>query len=351
VVLLSHFKYVPVLRYRSQERKALNNNSISNKILPLIEVVSEKPTKKSRNTSLDKLIQDINKSNIKVMLDFPMYLKLKKNTDKNVIDFIQPILVDQQKRIDLLTSTNLVKNKNQIIPVVTYNPNIPFLKNYLSKQETNLRPIYNQIAFRIYPQHFIMAFNEIKDLVKTDDIILLDLDELSHKDENNKQLYKIINMLCKSVRCHSVIIRSAIPKKLSNVQLKTHAIVAEADNSLLRDYKKLGFSAFGDYCGVKKDELKTGGIISPGYLMYSWLENSYYGFKGIVKDASSFENILVPSIISSKAWNSFSVIHQTNCTGCNTISNISKKLKKGKSQPEWKGFACAHYLYTMEEFL
>ena len=39
-------KYVPVLRYRREERKALISVKISKKIMPLLELVSERAAQK-----------------------------------------------------------------------------------------------------------------------------------------------------------------------------------------------------------------------------------------------------------------------------------------------------------------
>ncbi|WP_313799061.1 beta family protein [Cytobacillus sp.] len=346
-----NFKYVPVFRYRAQERKALNSTLISEKILPLIEVVTEKPTSNSKSDSIQQLINDINESNTRVMLDFPMYLKLRNATIKTVRDFLTPILADPLKRVKFLSDARLVNNKDKIIPVITYNPNSPFVNGYMNSQEQYLRQYYDQVSFRLYPLHFRQAITEIKSIIKKNDIILLDIDESSHELPDNRKLYNQVQDLANSKLCKSVLIRSAIPRTLTNVNLNQGKIVQEADNSLLKDFNDLGFSAFGDYCGVKKDELKKGGMVSPGYVMYSWNDNSYFGFKGVRDQAETFEKIVVPNVTSSNVWNEFNRNHRTNCLGCKNIINIRKKIKKGNSQPEWKGFACGHYLHTMEEFL
>ncbi|MDP4086035.1 MAG: hypothetical protein Q8934_15635 [Bacillota bacterium] len=324
---------------------------ISSKVLPLIEVVTEKPISSSKTDSIEQLLKDIKISNTKVILDFPMYLKLRNATNKPVRDFLTPILADPSRRVQLLSDGRLVKNKKKIIPTVTYNPNSPLLNGYLTSQESHLRNLYDQIAFRLYPNNFDLAITEVSGLVKKDDIILLDIDESSHTHPANRKMYKIVQNLASQIGCSNVIIRSAIPRDLKNVDLDHGKIVKEADNSLLNDYKHLGFLAFGDYCGAKKDELKKGGVISPGYLMYSWEDNSYYGFKGVLQQANTFEKIVVPSVISSNVWKEFNNTHKTNCFGCSNVVNIQKKIKKGNSQSEWKGFACGHYLHTMEEFL
>jgi hypothetical protein len=339
-----------VFRFRAQERKAFCATPFSNKLLPLIEIVTEKPTSNSKSDSIAQLLKDIEDTNTSIILDIPMYIKIKNRTTKTVRDYLTPVLAEPKKRIEILTDPRLVESE-KVIPTITYNPNSPYPDGYLVHQEKHLRNYYKHIAFRIYPNHFVDSISEINSIIRQDDIIILDIDESSHSHPVNRKLYKQVHDLSKQNGSTSVLIRSAIPRDLTNVDLDHGNIIQEADNSLLTDYYALGFNAFGDYCGVKKDELTEGGTISPGYIMYSWKDNSFYGFKGVLNQAATFETIVVPSVTSSGVWNEYSQTHQMNCFGCNTIENIKQNKKRGKSQPEWKGFACGHYLYTMEEFL
>ncbi|MGA5662768.1 beta family protein [Bacillus bombysepticus] len=336
------FKYVPTFRYRSQERKALNSTSISNKILPLIEIVTEKPTQRSKKDSIEQLLTDLKDTNTNVMIDIPMYIRLRNNTIGNVRRYLTPVLADPQTRIDILTDSRLV-DSDKVIPVITYNPNDTYIPDYLALQNQQLRKYYNQLAYRIYPNEFSNAMKELANIVTERDIIILDLDETPHTHPANDNLYKSVQQLSSSKKCKSVLLRSAIPRTVSNVSLNHNAIIQEADNSLLTAYSSLGFSAFGDYCGVKKDELTDGGIISPGYIKYSWDDNSYYGFKGIKEQADTFESMVAPSIVSSQVWSSFTKVHKDNCRGCKSIDGIYNKIKKGKSQPEWKGWLLPLY--------
>ncbi|MFJ5791039.1 hypothetical protein ACIP9G_13260 [Lysinibacillus sp. NPDC093197] len=345
-------KYTPVFRYRAQERKVLLSTPISSKIIPLIEVVSNKLRSNSKKDCIDQLSEDIDMINTKIMLDFPMYIKLQNNTQPGVLSFLTPIMVNPDIRINLFKDQRLIAKKDKIIPVVSYNPNDQYISNSLIKQSNILRSEYNQQTFRIYNEHFKLVLNELGTVIKSQDYVILDLKETSHTHSANQNMYgDLINLSIKT-GCKIILIRSAIPSSLTNVALDNGKIVYAADNSLLKEYKNLGFSAFGDYCGVKKDNLTKGGRISPGYIMYSWLNNSYYGFKGDVDNASSFEGVLIPEILKSNVWQEYLNTHNINgCLGCSTIEKISLKQKKGNSQPEWKGFACGHYLYTMEEFL
>ncbi|WP_336636617.1 beta family protein [Lysinibacillus fusiformis] len=348
---MTKLTYVPVLRYRAQERKTLTSTTISSKIVPLIEIITEKLKSNSKKDAISQLIEDTTFLNTKIMLDFPMYITLKKQTQPTVITFLQPILANPNTRINLFKDPRIISESHRIIPVLTYNPYSPTIAGQLTNQSQKLRSDYSQQSFRIFQHHFDQAIQELSNIVTDQDIVMFDIDETSHTHAAFKRMYTALNQLSSSVGCEIVLIRSAIPSDLTNVGLDNGKIVYEADNSILTEYKKLGFSAFGDYCGVKKDDLTKGGRISPGYIIYSWKDNSYYGFKGVLEDASSFERVLVPALLKSSVWRESSTSHMATCLGCSTIEKIHLKQKKGNAQPEWKGFACGHYLYTMEEFL
>ncbi|MEK4125689.1 hypothetical protein NSS60_01985 [Anoxybacillus sp. FSL W8-0382] len=347
---INDFKYVPVLRYRQEERKAILSTAISNKMLPLIEIVTEKLRSNSRDDIITSFVNDFGQFNTCIMLDFPLYLTLTNQTKSAVRNFINPIKVNPASRVNLFLNQQLL-SLSHIIPVVTYDPTVPYQPGQVTHQEQLLRPHYKVLAFRIFPNHLTQITQEMSSVIKDGDIVIFDIDEASHYHPSIRSNYPIVQAINPNVNYKTVLLRSAIPRDLTNVGLANGQIVQEADNSLKTDYVNFGFNAFGDYAGVKKDNLTDGGIISPGYLMYSWNSNCYYGFNGILKQAHTFETMVVPTIINSQVWNEYNNTHKQSCMGCSAIIQISNGTKSGNSQPEWKGFAIGHYLYTMEEFL
>ncbi|MBW5468476.1 hypothetical protein GPJ61_11465 [Brevibacillus formosus] len=351
MVNIINFKYVPVLRFRDQERKAFLATSISDKMIPLVEIFTEKMRSNGRETSIEIFSRDFANVNTSVMLDFPLYLRLQNNTKPAVRNFSQQIQANPALRINYFLNSHLIEMGN-IIPVITYNPNIPYRSGALLSEERLLRQYYDRIAVRVFPQQFSQVISEAKGLLRHGDIFILEIDELSVSNPEIAPLFIEMNTKPSGVNYKTVLIRSAIPRTLTNTQLSPGQVVLQADNSLLRDYPQLGFDAFGDFVGVKKDDLTEGGRISPGYLMYSWQNNHYIGFNGVVDQPATFETMIVPDVLSSNVWPQFAQSHHhSTCFGCSTISNISNGTKSGQSQPEWKGFTIGHYLYTMQEFL
>ncbi|GIM45919.1 hypothetical protein DNHGIG_14680 [Collibacillus ludicampi] len=238
-----------------------------------------------------------------------------------------------------------------LIPVVTYDPTIPYVAGILQQQENQLRPTYGTIAFRIFHQHHAQALNEIASCIRDGDIVLYDIDEQHHQNAVIRQTYPLIHQTLANVSIKTVLIRSAIPRDLYNTHLSHGSIVPQADNGLLTDYSQLGFDAFGDYVGIKKDDLTDGGRISPGFIFYSWQSNAYYGYNGIPGQLATFDTVITPSVVNSTVWNQFGATHRENCFGCNKIYRINNSIESGQNQAKWKGIAFGHYLYTMEEFL
>lgn len=345
-------RYVPILRFRDSEKTILENVDISNKIVPLVEIVQDKRRSNMIATCFEDITNYLQKKDTRIFVDFPLYFKFKSKTKPGVLKFIQPILANPSLRLnhfDKLIGQN-------IIPVVSYNPNSPlYQSNYISQEFTHLRKSFTQIAIRIFLPHAQQALQEAEKYIQQDDIILVDLDNISHNDQILSSFYSLVINYAKKYKCKTVLIRSAIDPDTAYTKLTNNSIVPQLDNSLLTEFTKHGFDAFGDYCGLKKDELQDGGMPSPGCIFYHWWTNAYYGHKGVYKQADTFTSMVIPSLMSSNEWKDYqsksNLAHINSCPGCKTIDQIYKTKKNGDSAPKWKTIIASHYLHTMEEFL
>lgn len=345
-------KYMPIFRFRDSEKKALESVAYSTKIMPLIEIVQEKRRGNMNLDCFDEIKSYIQSTGNRLFIDFPLYIKLKPNTAPNVANFLRPILANPSLRLSYF---NHFVGEN-IIPVVSYNPHTPlFQQNFISNEIMQLRNSFDQIAIRISLNHAQLALNEASPYLIPNDIIILDLDTTSHTDSSLIPFYQYIIAYAQQHRCQTVLVRAAISPDTTNTGLTNNQIISTLDNTLLTNYSNYGFDAFGDYCGIKKDELTEGGQISPGCIFYHWWDNSYYGHKGTYKQASTFTSMVVPSIMSSIPWNNYQIrsmnAHEHSCPGCRMISTIARGTEAGNSAPKWKIIVSSHYLYTMEEFL
>ncbi|MED4353634.1 hypothetical protein P9265_15055 [Schinkia azotoformans] len=345
--MTSKLKYIPVLRYRTSEKSTLNSVSISSKILPLIEVVTEKPKINSRKTCIEEIKDFVDNNNTKILVDFPLYIKLYNNSIEAVSNFIRGIQTNPNLRVNYF---NQLIGSN-IIPVITYNPNISYVQGFLTTEINALRSSFEQLAFRVFINHGTNALNEIKNLLQKGDLLILDLDTASHSNSAFQAIYTQLTTLTQQKGATSILIRSAINTDITNTGLTNGQVVNGVDNSLLKNYQNYNFDAFGDFCGIKKDDLTKGGRPSPGCLFYNWPTNSFYGHKGLYLDITTFTSLVVPSLINSSQWSVYSSSHKQNCNGCKIVQNIVNRNESANNAPKWKVIASSHYLYTMEEFL
>jgi hypothetical protein len=113
----------------------------------------------------------------------------------------------------------------------------------------------------------------------------------------------------------------------------------------------LNMNAFGDYAGIKKDDLNAGGTISPGFIFYDPVDNLYYGYKGEFKDLIEFENTIVPAVLGSEVIRQMNVENAAFLTGNEgyyTLQAISRGEESGKSQAKFKRIAMEHYLHAIK---
>jgi hypothetical protein len=214
----------------------------------------------------------------------------------------------------------------------------------------NLRKCFNKVAFRIFnTKDFTTILKDTEKIARADDILIFDLKNDSHKNAKFKSQMLLINKLKSNIGLTTVILRSAITPKIIFKRMNDGHIVSDADNSLLSYYKNLGFDAFGDYAGIRKDStISKGGSStpSPGFIFYSWHINSYLGYKGRIPDYQEFIDHIKPNVIKSNYWFKYTSRHRDNCPGCIEISSSNSTYSW-----DWKRYSIQHYLYTMEENL
>ncbi|GKU24379.1 hypothetical protein CFOLD11_12050 [Clostridium folliculivorans] len=346
------FKYVPILRNLTAEREALKYQKTSAKIMPLIELVSDKPRENSKldfKTFSKQLFNDISTP---FFVDIPMYIKLSKRTKSSVTEFLDPIYQNQIKRCNYL---NLLSNicPGRLVPVISYNPNIPYTKKLIVDQVKLLRANYKKLAFRIFAPYNNSIIDELKTVLKPQDIILLDIFQQKHNSTSLLRIYPEINTLKNTFGCTTVILHSALPDKLPNTKLQDNKIIQDASTNLITSYnsQKYKFDAFGDFAGIKVSNLENIPVSSPAYIHYCALSNNYIGFKGLYRKVRSFETMVLPKYTFSSYWSSIPKKHKNSCYGCTLIERMLSGKVKINYAPRWKTLTICHYIKSMDEVL
>ena len=353
----TNLKYMPTFRVRQQEMIVLRSFDFEHQMYPLLEIVKEHD--RARNDESQKsfedihidLIQNINAD--KVFVDLPVYLKVSGSMKTEVVDFSLRVINNFQNRSEYLNKLRGLNEK--IIPVISSYVLKTGEQDTIQPQLSALNPNFTSIAFRLFPQSFNIDFPIVQSLARATDYIILDLDQIIPYS-SSPPLRPIVSALRSYSVCNKILLRSAINTEIQNVGLDHGQIIFNADNSLIDSYLSFGVTAFGDYVGIKKDDLTAGGTISPGFIYFDATDNQYYGYKAKVKkDLSEFENTIVPDVLNSVP--TANMLHSTPVyltdqnAGYQTLLNIRMGGESGKSQAKFKKIAMEHYLYCIREMI
>ena len=343
-----NFKYMPALRSRQQELLVLSSFEFGDRIFPLLEIIKLKDRSNNAKAPQDIWLDYIKNTNaVKVFVDLPVYIKDSTSMSDEVLHFNRTVLSNIEARVDFFN--HLVPQRPRVIPVVSSLYLKTGKENTIKYQFTELRKNFDSIAIRTFTNTIDNDLAEINEMLSENDVLIYDLDTVQ---PYNPLVRKQKSLIAKIDKPYKVILRSAINTEIQNTKLEHGGIVADADNSLLDVFESmLNMNAFGDYAGIKKDDLNAGGTISPGFIFYDPIDNLYYGYKGEFKELSEFENTIVPAVLDSevvrqmKARNSAFLIGNE---GYKTLRAISRGEESGKSQAKFKRIAMEHYLHTIK---
>jgi len=341
---------MPVLRVRQEEVKVLRSFDFGDRIFPCVEIYKElerETSKKSFEKFHIDLIKDIKSK--KVFVDIPVHMKQLKTMKKHVLTFLRKISADRILRTEMMLKLKPLSNK--VIPVISSYFGRTGEPGSIKLQERDLRPEFSSLAFRTFADTFNTDFAQVQAVVQKNDFLIIDIGELRPIIEDEDDAFNpILEKLAGFNTCPVIILRSAI-NKLSYVSLDHGKEIPSIDNSLVDLYQDCAGSAFGDYGGIKKDDVTEGGRISPGFLYYDATKNSFFGFKGRLNMLEDFKNIIVPAVLSSDAtrrMKSSGTDYLTDHnTGWQTVLAINGGLESGKSMAKFKNISLNHYLHCI----
>jgi len=342
------FKYIPVLRSRQQELIVLSNFSFGDRIYPLLEIIKERDRINNAKTPQEIWLGYIGNAHAdRVLVDLPVYIRDTSSMQDDVLSFNRTTLSNIDRRIAFFNSLALATNK--VIPVISSLLQKTGETGTLNTQIQAARDNFDTIAIRTFTSSFDTDFAEIQAHLAPGDILIYDMDTAQPLNPLVKRHKTRLDAV---QGAYKVAIRSAINTEIQNIKLDHGEVIADADNSLLDVFHSiLGMNAFGDYAGIKKDDLNAGGTISPGFIFYDPLDNLYYGFKGEVKDLSEFERTIVPAVLNSSVVARILAEQPLYLSagnwGYQKLLAIRDDHQSGKSQAMFKRIAMEHYLHCI----
>jgi hypothetical protein len=347
-----NFLYMPAFRSRQQELLVLKSFDFGDRITPLIEIIKEKD-RIDNNRSVEKIWQELVSQieSQQLLIDLPTYYKRNSAMSKEVVAFELKYLSNLNNRLSFFQY--FLPFKDKVIPVVSSLLTKTGEADTIKKQAEILRKQFPCLAFRLFVNGFDDDVNDVKQTIQDNDILIYDYGTPS----TSNVLIKMQVQKIQALNCYKVGMCSAINKEVQNKGLTHGAVVPEADNILLETFKQppLRMNAFGDYAGIKKDELSSGGTISPGFVMYNPADNLYYGFTSDLKKLSEFKDTIVPAVLKSDIITQMnkkspSFLNADNL-GWVTINNIAFEDDNGKSQAKFKRISMEHYLHCVKQMI
>ncbi len=283
----------------------------------------------------------------RVFVDLPIHLKDTRGMKPETLNFLRTVIAKRDERTKYMKKLTPLASK--IIPVISTYHNRTGERNSITLQANDLRPHFETIAFRTFQDSFNRDILQIEAVLRETDYIIMDWDSLELDSEDCDQ-QDIIEKL-ETLNCTVIIHRNPIPKEITNIGLVHNTVIDNIDNTHIERYKDFSGSGFSDYSGIKKDNISSGGTISPGFIYYDAVENKFYGYKGTKKELIEFELTIVPAIISSSATqrmrlDALDYLGPGN-EGWTLIQNIRKKIDSGKSPAKFKRIGLEHYLHCL----
>jgi hypothetical protein len=265
-----------------------------------------------------------------------------------VLNFYLSVIQNQEKRTEYLG--RLKNNNGKVIPVISSYLSLTGVTTSLQAQREKLSKDFSQIAIRTHYANLLDEWEEIIEAGLKDDYLIIDFDTLAPYP--SPTVKKLMNKWKDYSKGKVIILRSAVNTEISNVGLDHNEIVYDVDNGLIDMYQnQLKAQGFADYVGIKKDDLTTGGTISPGFLLYDPTENNFFGFKGNIKDLAEFEETIVPAILQSapaKNMRESELPYLQGNPGWAILESIKRGDESGKSQAKFKKIAMLHYLHCLK---
>ncbi|WP_111672855.1 beta family protein [Algoriphagus litoralis] len=344
-------KYVPVFRARQQEIIVLKETDFGISMYPMIEVIKEKDRKNNQQSTFEiyrDLLNSIQSEH--VFLSLPNYIKLSNSTQQEVITFSRTILDSVPDRIDFMIQFS---GFGKVVPVISSLLNLQGEAETILRQSESLRDRFSRLAYMTNPDSFEEDLPEIEAVIRLgSDFFIYDLGTVSPTNPIFRKHNRVLRERFRGV--NKIIIRSALNSDIKNVELIHNDVISEADNSLIESFKDQSFDAFGDYAGIKKDDLTAGGTISPGFIFYDPYDNLYYGFKAEEKKLSQFKDFIVPAVLGSSPFmrlqDQFPTFVEGN-PGIKLLQDINTGIENGQNQAKFKKIAMQHYLHCMRVWI
>lgn len=349
-------EYIPFLYTLDAELSALENQTFSQNIIPVINIIKDKKSITSSKSILDDLERIItSKSSNNFFVNIPMNLELdKKNLKKPLDKFFTQIKSDENYQISILKRFDAFDN---VIPVIDVTDS-SYKDGTLSKMRSQLKS--KNVAYIFYAKKSENIFKDLSTLITSDDTLIYYLDTHDFYKKSIKDEIKKINKLKSEINFKTIVIKQIYNNltffNMPNGEIKkTDPAYDLIDYDFFNDFTVFGFDCFGDHAGIRSTPIYSGGLSYPSYIGLNTSSMSHFGFRGTEKSPTSYATVLLPNILNSDYWNkTLASSHKKYCYACSQIELFEHMhVPKDKSNPinnaaTWKLLTICHYISMMD---
>lgn len=342
-------KYVPCLISSEAELLSLQNQNLTTNIMPLIQIVKDKKRDKSELSILTDLEEIIKKNNnVNFFITIPRNYSLKKLKKP-----IEKFFITVDKRPNYITEIlNRFATYSNVIPVIEVNLS-QYTTGDMKKLHDSISSKNGAFAYRVYSKKLDLIEDELKSLITEDDYVIYDLGNNNLYSNSIKKEKNKLNTLKKDINFTSIVVKQVYSKELTFFKFENKLIEEDdvaydlIDFDFYEDFSS-DFDYFGDWAGIRTLPIYSGGMPYPSYLTIELDTFNHHSFRGIEKDAQSFESTLLPKYIKSSHWKTLNNSHKNNCYGCDTINTFIARTAKVNSASKWKSITIAHFISSMD---
>lgn len=326
--------YVPILKARRIEKGVIKKLSycFSDKIIPLIEIINDK-------SDFEKVLSYIDDK--KVFID---YLRISSSKYGNRFDPSSVVLSLRVSRdeSEYLSCLEDLLVYNNVIPVISISDGYRISESNLINIYDNFSLNNKSIALRITPsliddyRHFIQ--NKLQDK----DYLLFDIGETSILSRE-MELEELSTM---NISAKKIILNSPRQSNLTNGEFEENDISILIDNIVAKEYSKLGFDGFGDYCGYKDVLPRKNGSKGEGAaiaLIYDYKINQFYSFveKNTKLGVRGYSKVINDILQKRNIISDFN-----DCVAMREVERLNLSPKKG-NWAVWIGITMIRYIYQI----
>ncbi|MEN6387191.1 MAG: hypothetical protein ABFD79_18585 [Phycisphaerales bacterium] len=172
---------MPTFRVRQQEVLVLKSFDFWEHMYPLLEIVKEHD--RSRKADAQRSFEDIHNELIKeikaphVFVDLPLYLKQSGAVKDEVVLFSFSVINNLERRCEYIN--RLSPSNPKAIPVISSYLFKTGETDTIQRQFELLSGNFDRLAFRLFPSSFAVDFPVVREIVRPDDYIIIDLDKMA----------------------------------------------------------------------------------------------------------------------------------------------------------------------------